>query len=386
MSGEDADRATLASILERNNQPELFSPGQLVERINQIDFASQAAKTMALLVVGEAIQLQGTRVQVDPEAARLVLSSHVTNEQSTAEESIPIGNETNEQVADLNTEELRHNFQSAVERMVEGGVLSADFAQRVERLLALEDIRQVDGKYARFVYEGSGFPQSDQKRGYIELGKQMVAIYSEKIKKIARQHGLSLTEQQCSAVASQVIFMHEYGHAALQTKKASELEKRNTTGEVIGFETVVEVDKQINRLVANQVASSSELRELFANEPTDELASVDERVASGFEIAALWNGLHTVGVDQDQVEMLVQAYVQERKNQLEEKKQIIMFAQSKGIELHQLDSAMQELFMTLRKTEPALAEKCRGGFGPQTLGYDFPLSPSELERLCKDEI
>lgn len=385
MGGEDDRQVSLISILENSDQPEVLTPGQLVDKINQIDFASQAAKTAALLLVGEAIKLQSGKLQIDSEAAKVVLSSQESDTHSVQTEYDLAGEEKIERSGDLNSEELRTSFQVAVERMVEGGVMSADFSQQVERLLALEDVRQVPGRYARFVYEGDGFPRSDQDRGYIEVGDQMIGIYTEKIKKIAQRHNIPLTDQQCSAVAFQVVLLHEYGHAALQTKKAAEIERRKAGGEETGFEMVVAVDKQINGLVANQVASSPELKELFAQEPVDELITVDERVAGGFEMLALWNGLREVGATQEQIELIVQTYFQEKKDQSEEKKKIIMFAQSKGIGLRQLDGAIQELFMSLRKTEPVLAEKCRGGFGPQTLGYDFPLSPSELTQLCKNE-
>lgn len=358
--------------------------GRLIDQINQIEFVSATAKTALLLLVSGAIRIQENRVVVNSEIARMTLINTMSNQVGSSEGISPHPSEV--VLMDVGDgEQLRHRFNLAVMTLIKDGVLSSNFATQVAKIVAIEKIRPVQGAYARFVYEGDGFPPDENKQGYIEIGDQMVAIFAEKIKRAADQHQVVLTDEQCQAIASQLILMHEYGHAVIQTKKAIELEHQAADGQPFGYEDIVVVNRQVTQLVANQIAVNQELKNMFAQQPADELITVDERVASGFEMLALWNALTETGLAGEQVQAVAQAYLQEKRNQFSEMRAVIEFASSKGIALLQLDSALQQLFYSLRKSDPQVAEKCRGGLGPQSLGYAFPLSPRELTQLCNNE-
>lgn len=372
----DERQATLANLLDQNTEQQIGTT-QLIEKINALSFASEHAQTALLLLVSEAVQLQPTGVTINVELAKLILRAAPNKGQETKiEQRISVEN---------NRVELSEAFQAAIESMVGSEVLPPVFADQVQRLLAIDDLRSVDGAYARFIYHGDGFPKSDHSRGYIEVGDQVIALYVSKIEQAAQQHGVKLTTQQSQRIATQLVLMHEYGHAVLQTKKAIKLAARTQQSGEIKYEDIVAVHNEVSVSIADQIAVAPDLKAVFTAESADELQTVDERVASGFEIVALWNGLQEVGLSHDQLEAITQAYMQEKKDQFEEKKRVVAFMTEKGMSLQQLDQAMEELFFALYPTDPAIAEKCRGGFGPRTMGYSFPLSPSELTRLCKDE-
>ncbi len=375
-----------AAGFEQQRLRETTTPEALVDAVVQAEFQTKDSQTTLALVAGEAIQPGKDQLSatVNTEAAIVILQTlqqKRLSREDAAKES-----------PELNQAETARAFQSAIDDLVATQCISLELAAQVAQILPVENLKTVKGNYARFGYLSDTFPKDRSGAGIIEVGDKIIATFAEKIRQTALQAGVELTETQCQEVATKRVLMHEYGHAVKQTKKIVAFESAVAAGEKDEeYHLRNSLENTTNAKIA-AVAPCPELAQVFVGEPVDssraatELLTMDERIASGFELIGLSQALQKIGVSGEQSQAMIKSIMQEEALKFREKQMVIEFARSKGLSITQLNDATSSLFISLHQEHPELAELCRGGFNAAFMGYNFPLTLSEITRFCQSDI
>lgn len=272
----------------------------------------------------------------------------------------------------------------------EKGIIPAELADSTALLLGEENIVLTEGEAHKFEYRGFDFPDEQEKRGTIFLGKGMLDFMENRLSEAISRLDINMPEGISDAVLMWSL-SHEYGHAVKEATRFLELQKRKPDSlspdqtQKLSFE----VGSEINIALAQKIAPDPDIETMLEGSPDDTRWTsrgqlINERFASGFEYIGLASALENAGLTAEQAQGVVNEILGEDVAKFDDIFDAVKYAKSKGITMHKLCSALSGFWEKLREAKMPEIAKNYVYFDAHAIGYLKPLSSNQIMQFTQE--
>lgn len=282
-------------------------------------------------------------------------------------------------------QEAKAAYKRVVKNFVDNGIIPAELAVSVGRLIRPDNVVVVSGDHARFLYLKEEFPQSPEKRADLEIGIEYVNGWGVQEMKLALEKaGVSLNQDTLLWLTLMDGLSHEYGHAVDRVLTLLEAEKHKSATPLEGSKYVWETGHSMQNSVYEKVAPNSELMGMLENQPKDgwytapRLTS-SERIAVGFENIGLGLALKQLDIEPQTIAKILAEYSKSDRTNIDKYKQLFQELDARGMNFEDFTSGALELYSQLKADgQVDLFAPVSSNYGVRSLGYFFPLNKEQI--------
>lgn len=279
----------------------------------------------------------------------------------------------------------RSAFKKIVKYFTVNNIIPTSLAVEVGKIIRPSGFRPTKGNDAGFYYFKEVFPENPAERGTVRLGERYVYLMSKNLARIFSNLEINCTQDQLRDIVLRSVIAHEYGHAVKQTiviMKLAEMYPNISPENLKRF--AFALSKQIDQTIYEIIAPNHELTDIFSDEPNTLMKSdsSEERLAQGFEYLGLQSVLKDLGITEDKIQLVLEAFRKIDHDRFIDHKHLIEYAKKHGLNLRLLQKALSRLMIELDTRGRGDLSLClMTNYGPNMLGYAFALTPHEIQKF-----